>query len=55
MPEKVSKTEARYQEYPKATQRCGICSMFRPKNSCTKVFGDILKHAWCRFYEPKGK
>ncbi len=50
---KISKTEARYQPYPKATQRCGGCTMYREPKACTLVQGEISRTGWCRYYEAK--
>lgn len=50
---KITKAEARYQNQPKMTKRCGNCSMFRTPKSCTLVMGDIDPHGYCRFWEKK--
>ena len=49
---KISKTEARYQDHPKATQRCSGFSMWR-EGSCTLVMGKISASGWCRYWEKK--
>ena len=53
MAQRISKTEARYQPYPKATKRCEGCTMFRVPKSCTLVQGEIARCGWCRYHEAK--
>ena len=52
----ISKTEAKYQDSPKATQKCGNCSMFtlikREVGECSLVAGGIHKYALCDRWEP---
>lgn len=50
---KATKTEARYQDYPKAMQSCGGCTMFVKPDACTAVRGEVSRHGWCRFHEAK--
>jgi hypothetical protein len=51
--EKVSKEEAKYQNYPKINAWCARCTMFRSPNQCTTVKGDILRTGWCKYFERK--
>jgi hypothetical protein len=51
--QKVSKTEAKYQEQPKGLQRCEICVNFRPPDQCQFVEGPINKRGWCQFFAAK--
>lgn len=51
---KVSKSEARYQSFPKGDKWCNKCTMWRHPNSCSKVQGAIHLTGYCRFYFPKG-
>ena len=48
---KIGKPEAGYQEHPKATQRCGSCSMYQQGGACSLVAGRISSSGWCRHYE----
>lgn len=50
---KITKTEARYQDHPKATKRCAGCTMFREPQACTLVQGQISRNGWCRYHEAK--
>lgn len=55
---KRSKTEVDYSEGMGET-RCGNCKFFRkfsPRvdGSCTKVWGLIDEHMWCKLFERKG-
>lgn len=50
---KATKTDARYQDYPKGIQQCSGCTMFRKPHGCTAVQGRISSSGWCRFYEVK--
>ncbi len=50
---KITKVEARYRPYPKATKRCGNCSMFRPPVDCTLVMGEVKSHGYCEKHEAK--
>ena len=53
--EKIGKEEAGYQAYPKGSEKCLDCTMFRPPHSCTLVKGAISSSAWCEHFDPKGK
>ena len=52
---KITKTEAKYQDNPKALHKCEGCSMFRKPDLCTLVEGRISSHGWCRHWERKDK
>jgi len=52
---KITKTEAKYQDNPKALHKCEGCSMFRKPDLCTLVEGRISAHGWCRHWERKDK
>ena len=54
MTKKVSKPEAEYRPYPKATHWCSRCTMWAPPNGCTKVEGRISANGWCKHWYPKG-
>lgn len=48
-----TKSEARYQEYPKGAQRCDKCTMFRAPDKCTLVQGKISPAGWSKYFERK--
>ena len=50
---KASKQEAHYRDYPNGKERCHVCDMFRPPQSCTAVAGAISDRGWCRYFERK--
>lgn len=50
---KVSKASVGYVDRSQsATERCGICSMFRMLDRCTLVEGRISPYGHCRRYDP---
>lgn len=49
----ASKAYVEYRDYPKGTQQCAGCTMFKPPNSCTYVDGRIDPEGWCKAYEQK--
>jgi hypothetical protein len=51
--EKVSKTEAHYQDRPNGQQRCEICLQFQPPSTCRIVAGPVTPHSWCQFFAAK--
>jgi hypothetical protein len=52
MTEKATKKEAHYR--PGSTdKRCGLCTMFRPPDSCTAVKGHISEADLCDYFKPK--
>jgi len=57
MPDKLKKSKShkdiRYQNQPNGNERCGLCVMFRPPNSCTDVSGHILRNGWCKIFARK--
>jgi hypothetical protein len=48
--EKLSKTEAKYQDHPNGQQRCGICLQFKPPGACQVVAGTVVPTGWCQFF-----
>lgn len=50
-PEKLSKSDAAYQESPKNDQQCSECTKFQPPKGCSVVSGDISPKGWCKLYE----
>jgi hypothetical protein len=55
MSKKISKNEARYQNYPKGAQQCSRCSMFRKPDQCTAVVGWIDPKGWCKLWAAKSE
>jgi hypothetical protein len=49
--QKMSPTEAEYQDSPKNGLTCAACSLFRPPRSCEVVDGDISPRGWCKFFD----
>ncbi len=49
---KHEKSEVGYEDKSThAPDRCAMCSMFVPANSCTDVKGHIYPSGWCRIFE----
>ena len=51
---KMSKTDALYQDKPKAEQSCANCALFIAPASCGVVDGVISPSGWCKLYQKKG-
>jgi outer membrane biogenesis lipoprotein LolB len=49
--QKLSKTDAEYQDSPKNDQQCSDCTKFQPLASCSVVAGDISPRGWCKLFE----
>jgi hypothetical protein len=49
--QKMSPTEAEYQDGPKSGLTCAACSLFRPPRSCEIVEGEISPRGWCKFFD----
>jgi hypothetical protein len=49
--QKMSQSDAEYQDAPKSGLTCAACSLFRPPRSCEIVQGDISPNGWCRFFD----
>jgi hypothetical protein len=49
--QKMSSTEAEYQDSPKNGLTCAACSLFRPPRSCEVVDGDVSPRGWCKFFD----
>lgn len=49
---KQSKRKVHYRR-GKPTRRCGICTMFRPPDSCSAVEGNIEPQMVCDLYQRK--
>ena len=50
-PQKMSQTDAEYQDRPKNGLTCAACTLFRKPRSCEIVEGDISPNGWCRFFD----
>ena len=48
--DKLSKTDADYQDRPKGIQMCATCTLFAAPRSCKVVEGDISPNGWCKDY-----
>lgn len=51
--QKVSKTDAKYQDKPNGQQRCEICLYFQPPGSCRLVAETISPKGWCQFFSAR--
>jgi hypothetical protein len=49
--QKMSQSDAEYQDRPKSGLTCAACSLFRPPRSCEVVQGDISPNGWCKFFD----
>jgi hypothetical protein len=49
--QKMSQSDAEYQDRPKNGLTCAACSLFRPPRSCEVVQGDISPNGWCKFFD----
>jgi hypothetical protein len=49
--QKMSRSDAGYQETPKNGLTCAACALFRPPRSCEVVQGDINPNGWCKFFD----
>ena len=48
---KSSKIEAKYQAHPYGSQKCNVCTMWRPPNKCSSVSGNIDPDGWCVYFK----
>ena len=48
--EKMSRTEAQYQDTPKGIYCCATCSLFEPPKSCKVVAGEVSEDGWCKAF-----
>jgi len=49
--QKMSQTEAEYQDRPRGGLACAACTLFRPPRSCQVVAGEISPNGWCKFFD----
>jgi hypothetical protein len=48
LPEKLSKTEVKYQAQPNGEQKCSNCMNFNSsKKTCSRVEGPVSPDGWC--------
>ena len=50
---KQTKAEARYQDHPNGSQRCGLCANFVPPNDCRVIEGPVMENGWCRNFRAR--
>jgi hypothetical protein len=51
--QKMSKSDAKYQDKPQGNQRCDLCRFFQAPNQCQVVQGDISPSGWCTLFAAK--
>lgn len=51
--QKISKSEAKYQDKPNGSQRCQMCQHFQAPNQCQLVEGGISPNGWCENFKAK--
>ncbi|MGH7038409.1 MAG: hypothetical protein ACREFK_00790 [Stellaceae bacterium] len=50
---KIAQKVAQYQDTPKGSQHCALCTHFEPPSSCQLVAGKISPNGWCILFSPK--
>jgi hypothetical protein len=50
--QKLKKSEAKYQAFPKGQQRCEICLQYQPPG-CKLVEGPVSPKGWCQYFAAK--
>lgn len=50
---RLSKTQAQYQDQPKSDQKCGNCMHFITPDACHIVEGKISPEGWCMLWAKK--
>jgi hypothetical protein len=48
--EKLSKSQAQYQDSPRGIAMCATCTLFVAPRACKVVDGDISPNGWCKEY-----
>ncbi|WP_130213072.1 high-potential iron-sulfur protein [Bradyrhizobium genosp. SA-3] len=51
--QKISKSEAKYQDKANGNQRCQLCQFFQAPNQCQLVQGGISPNGWCERFAAK--
>jgi len=49
----LGKQDVQYQDKPKGSQRCDLCSNFLVPSGCRVVSGGISPNGWCLLFKPK--
>lgn len=49
--EKMTRTQAQYQDTPNGIYSCGLCTLFERPNACKVVEGEVSKDGWCKAFE----
>ena len=49
----MSQTDAKYQDKPSGSSKCGTCMQFEAPSKCKLVDGTISENGWCMLYTPK--
>jgi hypothetical protein len=50
----LSKNLAGYQDQPKGSQHCELCTKFKPPGECSLVTGPVNPQGWCHFFSVTG-
>jgi hypothetical protein len=48
--DKMTRTQAEYQDAPNGIYSCGLCSLFEAPNGCKVVEGEVSKDGWCKAF-----
>jgi hypothetical protein len=51
--QKISKSEAKYQDKPNGSEHCQKCQHFQAPNRCELVEGGISPNGWCEHFKAK--
>jgi hypothetical protein len=47
---KMTRTQAEYQDTPNGLYSCGMCSLFEAPNGCKVVEGEVSRDGWCKAF-----
>ena len=48
--DKMTRTQAEYQDTPNGIYSCGMCSLFEAPSACKVVEGEVSKDGWCKAF-----
>jgi hypothetical protein len=48
--DKMTRTQAQYQDTPNGIYSCATCSLFERPKSCKVVEGDVSEDGWCKAF-----
>jgi hypothetical protein len=48
--DKMTRTQAEYQDTPNGIYSCGLCSLFEAPDGCKVVEGKVSKDGWCKAF-----